>query len=96
MKDCEKTLVICYANVYGYDNADVPMYISDVFDGLRATFDESVKLIVLPTYDKSHESRIEVLNPRFVPEDEYKQIFENFNNKYDEIMQKFKEDGSNN
>lgn len=96
MKDCEKTLVICYANVYGYDNADVPMFISEVFESLRGTFDESVKLIALPTYDKSRESRIEVLNPRFVPEDEYKQIVENFSQKYNEIMQKFKEDGSNN
>lgn len=95
MKDCEKALVICYANVYGYDNADVPMYISDVFEGLRGTFDESVKLIVLPTYDKSGESRVELLNPRYVPEDEYKQIINDINEKYNEVMEKIGKNGSN-
>lgn len=95
MKDCDKTLVICYANVYGHDDADVPMYISYVFERLSGTFDESIKLIVLPTYDKSHESRITVLNPRFVEEDEYKQIVNDINEKYNEVMKKIEKNGSN-
>lgn len=53
-------------------------------------------MMFIPTFDKSGESRVEVLNPRFVPEDEYKQIVDNFNEKYKEIIKKIGKDGSSN
>jgi hypothetical protein len=95
MKDCEKTLIVVYVNVHGLDSADIPMFLEHVSNSVKSGFDDSVQMLFMPTYDKSGESRVEVLNPRFVPEDEYKQIVSDFNEKYKEILKKIGKDGSN-
>ena len=96
MKDCEKPLIVIYINVRNIDNGDIPCYLENAYNAIRSGFDDTVQMIFMPTIDKSGDSRIEVLNPRFVQEDEYKQIVEDFNQKYNEIMQKFKGNGSSN
>jgi len=96
MKDCEKPLIVVYINVFKTDLEDIPPYVEHVSNVLRSGFDDTVQMMFIPTFDKSGESRVEVLNPRFVPEDEYKQIVDNFNEKYKEIIKKIGKDGSSN
>jgi hypothetical protein len=96
MKDCEKPLIVVYVNVFSVDWGDIPSYLEYVSNTLRGGFDDTVQMMFIPTFDESRESSVEVLNPRFVPEDEYKQIVDNFNEKYKEIIKKIGKDGSSN
>ena len=94
MKDCEKPLIVVYVNVYGLEKCDMLMRLEHASNAIRSGFDDTVQMMFMPTFDNSGESRVEVLNPRFVPEDEYKQIVSDFNEKYNEIIKNYKDGNS--
>ena len=95
MKDCDKPLIVIYVNVKNIDNGDIPYYLEHASNAIGGGFDDTVQMLFMPTFDDSGESRVDVLNPRFVPEDEYKQIVNDINEKYNEVMKKIGKDGSN-
>lgn len=95
MRDCEKTLIVVYFNVYDMNRHDAHTCLEEVSNSLRANFDDTVQILVIPSYNKSGESSVNVLNPRYVPEDEYKQIVNDINEKYNEVMKKIGKNGSN-
>ena len=95
MKDCDKPLIVIYINVKNVSDSDILCYLENASNAIGRGFDDTVQILFMPTYDKSGESRVEVLNPRFVPEDEYKQIVNDINEKYNEVIKKIGKDGSN-
>lgn len=95
MKDFEKPLIVVYVNVYGLERHDMLTCLEDASNAIGRRFDDTVQMILMPTFDKSGESRVEVLNPRYVPEDEYKQIVTDINEKYNEVIKKIGKNGSN-
>lgn len=73
MKDNEKLFVVFYIDVSNIDRSDVLEYMENARNAL--TFDNSVKAFYIPI---DGATRIEVLNPRYVPESEYKSVIERF------------------
>ena len=73
MKDNEKLFVVFYIDVSNIDRSDVLEYMENARNAL--TFDSSVKAFYIPI---DGATRVEVLNPRYVPESEYKPIIERF------------------
>lgn len=73
MKDNEKLFVVFYMDVSNIDRSDVLEYMENARNAL--TFDSSVKAFYIPI---DGATRIEVLNPRYVPESEYKSVIERF------------------
>lgn len=94
MNDCDKPLIVIYINVKNVDDGDMLCYIENASNAIGRCFDDTVQILFMPTFDKSGESRVEVLNPRYVPEDEYKQIVNDINEKYNEIIKHYKDDNS--
>ena len=95
MKDCDKPLIVIYINVKNVGDSDMLCYLENASNAIGRGFDDTVQILFMPTYDESGESRVEVLNPRYVPEDEYKQIVNDINEKYNEVMKKIGKNGSN-
>ena len=73
MKDNEKLFVVFYIDVSNINRSDVLEYIENARNALA--FDNSVKAFYIPI---DGTTRVEVLNPRYIPESEYKQIIERF------------------
>lgn len=95
MRDCDKPLIVIYINVKNVNDRDMLYYLENASNAIGRGFDDTVQILFMPTFDKSGESRVEVLNPRYVPEGEYKQIVNDINEKYKEIIKSIKENGSN-
>lgn len=73
MKDCERIIVVLYIPI-SYNIEDF----ASTYKRLTKYFDDTVKTLAIPTADG--DVHIDVLNPRYIPEDEYKTLVEHFDN----------------
>jgi hypothetical protein len=80
MKDSDKIIVVFYIDVSNLHKTDVPAYMENVRYAFE--FDNSVRPIFIPVEETS---RVEVLNPRYIPKNEYKKIVKQFNEVLDNI-----------
>lgn len=73
MKDCEKIIVVLYIPIScGMED------FASTYKHLTEYFDDTVKALAIPTTEG--DAHIDVLNPRYIPEDEYKALVEHFDN----------------
>ena len=80
MNDSDKIIVVFYIDVSNVRRIDIPRYMADVryaFD-----FDESIRAIYIPV---NETSKVEVLNPRYIPKSEYRKVVKRFNEALDNI-----------
>lgn len=83
MNDCDKTLLVMYMPI----SCGLKTIINAQED-LRSYFDETVKPIVVPSYNNDSNPKIEVVNPRYVSKKEYKALVNKVNKYLDEINNK--------
>lgn len=74
MKDSDKLIVVFYIDVSNIHQADVLEYMENAKYAFN--FDNSVRSIFIPVKETS---RVDVLNPRYIPKSEYRKIVKRFN-----------------
>jgi hypothetical protein len=86
MKDCDKIIVVFYIDVSNICQSDVPEYMENVKYAFN--FDNSVRPIFVPVKETS---RVDVLNPRYIPKSEYRKVVKRFNEALDTIKKDIEE-----
>ena len=60
MLDKDKLYIVAYVGIKGINDSDVPAYIYDITRHITSDFDDSVKILVIPT--KNRDTNIEFFN----------------------------------
>lgn len=84
MKDCEKIFLVFYLRVENVCSEDMDEYLLKASNALKSGYDDSVNCIFIPLYEGG-DSRVEVINPRYISEDEYKKLTEKVNKYLDDF-----------
>lgn len=85
-KNMEKIILIIYANINNIDDCDVPEYLEELSNSLKADEDENIKYICIPI--RKGDGRIECINPKLVTGEDYSKV-KNTIKEFEERMSNF-------
>lgn len=89
MQDKDKIIIFIKMFV-GFEGINVPEAIIGTQNNMSRYFDDSAKVLVMPVFNEANAG-MEVLNPKYISDEEYKKTVEMVTSAYENVMKEMQE-----
>lgn len=89
MQDKDKIIIFIKMFV-GFEGIDIPKAIIGTQENMSKYFDDTAKVLVMPVFNEANAG-MEVLNPKYVSEEEYEKTLKTVTEAYKNVMNELQE-----